>query len=76
MQSQVLNLVRAVNFELRRIGSVRKYLSNTAAAAQTLVSAFILSRIDYCNYGCPQYPLNSPKTSEQCCLSGLENPQI
>jgi hypothetical protein len=59
MQSQVLNLVCAVNFELRRIGSIRKYLSNTAA--QTLVSAFILSRIDYCNsliYGCLQYLLN------------------
>jgi hypothetical protein len=59
MQSQVLNLVRSVNFELRRIGSIRKYLSDTAA--QTLVSAFILSRIDYCNsllYGCPQYLLN------------------
>ena len=59
MHSQVLSVVRAVNCELRRIGSIRNYLSESAT--QTLVSAFILSRLDYCNsllHGCPQYLLN------------------
>jgi hypothetical protein len=59
MHAQVLSIIRAVNFELRRIGSIRHYLSEQAT--QTLVSAFILSRLDYCNallYSCPQYLLN------------------
>ena len=34
-------------FELRRLASIRRFLTSTATA--TLVSAFILSRIDYCN---------------------------
>ena len=59
MQAQVLTIIRAVNFELRRIGSIRHYL--TEQATLTLVSAFILSKLDYCNallYGCPQYLLD------------------
>ena len=41
--------------ELRRINSIRHYLSQNAL--KTLISAFILSRIDYCNSllaGCPK----------------------
>ena len=34
-------------FELRRLASIRRFLTSTATA--TLVSAFALSRIDYCN---------------------------
>ncbi|XP_070194477.1 uncharacterized protein [Littorina saxatilis] len=59
MHAQVQTTTRAVNFELRRIGSIRHYLSEEAAL--TLVSAFILFRLDYWNallYGCPQYLLN------------------
>ena len=55
MKTHVLNLVRTANFELRRIGSIRSLLTTEATA--TLVSAFILSRIDYCNSllsGCPR----------------------
>ena len=33
-------------FELRRLASIRRFLTSTATA--TLVSAFVLSRIDYC----------------------------
>ena len=43
------------DFELRRIGSIRSLLTTEATA--TLVSAFILSRLDYCNAllsGCPR----------------------
>ena len=54
MKNQVINLVRTANFELRRINSIRHYLS--VAATKKLVLAFIMSRLDYCNsllYGCP-----------------------
>ena len=42
-------------FELRRINFIRHYLSQDAL--KTLISAFVLSRIDYCNSllaGCPK----------------------
>ena len=56
LKTHVLKLVRTANFELRRIGSIRSLLTTEATAA--LVSAFILSRLDYCNSllssGCPR----------------------
>ena len=41
--------VQAASFatELRRLASIRRFLTSTATA--TLVSAFVLSRVDYCN---------------------------
>ena len=54
MKNQIINLVRTANSELRRINSIRHYLS--VAATKKLVLAFIMSRLDYCNsllYGCP-----------------------
>ena len=66
LKTHVLNLVRTANFELCRISSIRSLLTTEATA--TLVSAFILSRLDYCNSllsGCP--PISdspSPKGSE------------
>ena len=56
LKTNVLNLVRTANFELRRISSIRRLLTTESTA--TLVSDFILSRLDYCNYllyGCPIY---------------------
>ena len=47
MNAQVSNIARTCYFELRRLASIRRFLTSTAAA--TLVSAFVLSRIDYCN---------------------------
>ena len=47
------------NFEFRRISSIRHLLST--GATKTLVSDFVLSRLDYCNsllFECPQYLLN------------------
>ena len=44
-----------IYFELRKINSIRHYLSQVAV--KTLTSAFVLSRIDYCNSllaGCPK----------------------
>ena len=45
--------------KLCRINSIRHHLS--VQATKTLVSAFVLSRLDFCNFllsGCPQYLLN------------------
>ena len=47
MNAHVINITRTCNFELRRLASIRRFLTITATA--TLVSAFVLSKIDYCN---------------------------
>ena len=47
MNAHVANIARTCYFELRRLASIRRFLTSTATA--TLVSAFALSRIDYCS---------------------------
>ena len=47
MNAHVSNIARTCYFELRRLASIRRFLTSTATA--TLVSAFVLSRIYYCN---------------------------
>ena len=47
MNADVSNIVRTCYFELRRMASIRRFLTSTASA--TIVSAFVLKRIDYCN---------------------------
>ena len=47
MNAHVSNIARTCYFELRRLASIRKFLTSTATA--TLVSAFVLSRIYHCN---------------------------
>ena len=47
INAHVSNIARTCYFELRRLASIRRFLTSTATA--TLVSAFALSRIDYCN---------------------------
>ena len=47
MNAHVTNIARTCYFELRRLAYIRRFLTSTATA--TLVSAFVLSRIDYCN---------------------------
>ena len=47
MNAYVTNNARRCYFELRRLASIRRFLTNTATA--TLVSAFVLSRNDYCD---------------------------
>ena len=47
MNAHVSNIARTCYFELRRLASIRTFLTSTATA--TLVSAFVLSRIDYCS---------------------------
>ena len=47
MNAHVTNIARTCYFELRRLASIRRFLAGSATV--TLVSAFVLSRIDYCN---------------------------
>ena len=47
MNAHVTNIARTCYFELRHLASICRFLTSTATA--TLVSAFVLSRIDYCN---------------------------
>ena len=47
MNAHVSNIALTCYFELRRLASIRRFLTSTATA--TLASAFVLSRIDYCN---------------------------
>ena len=47
MNVNVSNIPRTCYFELRRLASIRRFLTSTATAKH--VSAFAFSRIDYCN---------------------------
>ena len=47
MKKHVINICQTAYFELKRISSVRKFL--TEDAANILVTSYILSRLVYCN---------------------------
>ena len=56
MTQHVLNICRSAYIELRQLGFICHLL--TVQVTQTLVCAFNLSRLDYCNCllaGCPQF---------------------
>ena len=53
MNAHVSIIARTCHVELRRLASIRRFLTSTATA--TLVSAFLLSKIEYCSslqFGC------------------------
>ena len=65
-KQHVLSICRVACLELRRIGTIRQYLS--VDATQTLICAFVLSRIDYCNpllAGIPKYLLDRLEKTKQ-----------
>ena len=47
MNTHVSKIARTCYLELRRLASIRRFLTSTATAK--VVSAFVLSKIDYCN---------------------------
>ena len=47
MNAHVSTIARTCFFDLRRLASIQRFLTSTATA--TLTSAFVLSRIGYCN---------------------------
>ena len=62
----VMNTCRYAFLELRRIGSIRKYL--TVAAAKTIVCSLVLSRLDYCNSILSQMSYSkTPESSKYSC---------
>ena len=59
MEKHVTNVCRSAYVEIRRISNICHYL--TTDATNTLVCAFVLSKLDYCNSllsGCPNHLLN------------------
>ena len=48
MKVQADRVCQGAYFEVRRVGSVRQYLSTDAT--KTIVMSLVLSRLDYCNY--------------------------
>ena len=58
VELHIKNVCRSAYSELRRISTIRHLLS--VDSTKTLVSAFVLSRLDYCNSllsGCPKHLL-------------------
>ena len=47
INAHVSNIARTFYFKLRRLASIRRFMKSTETA--TLLSAFVLSRIDYCS---------------------------
>ena len=67
MDSHVSNVCKSAYIELRRISSIRHYL--TVDATKVLVCAFVLSKLDYCNSlfsGCPQYIIDKLQRVQNC----------
>ena len=74
VKTHVFNLVCSANFELRGISSICHLLSTDAT--RTLVSAFFLSRRDYCNssfWPSSVSPKQTTEGSEQRCSPCLES---
>ena len=56
LQKHITNICRSVNIHIRKINSIRRYLSNTAV--RTLVQSLVITRLDYCNSVCIGLPMN------------------
>ena len=56
LQKQITNICWSVNIHIRKINSIRRYLSYTAV--RTLVQSIVIARLDYCNRVCIGLPMN------------------
>ena len=56
LQKHITNICRSVNIHIRKINSIRRYLSNTAV--RTLVQSIVIARLDYCDSVCVGLPMN------------------
>ena len=67
-RSIITNIFRSVNIHIRKINSIRRYLSNTAM--RTLVQSIVIARLDYCNSVCVGLPMKQTTSAstrtEQC----------
>ena len=67
MKQQVDRICQTAYFEIRRIGSIRQFL--TIEATKILVTSLVLSRLDYCNFllaGIPQKLVNKVRRVMNC----------
>ena len=68
MKQHVTKTCQLAYMELKKIAAIRPFL--TEDATKTLVSSYILSKLDYCNcvlLGCPSnviHPFNAYKTQQ------------
>ena len=67
MKQHVIRTCQTAYYELKRISSIRRYL--TEDAAKQHVTSCVLSRLDYCN------SLNSQGHSEHCNSTNAESPK-
>ena len=56
LQKHITNICRSVNIHIRKINSIRSYLSHTAV--RTLVQSIVIARLDYYNSVCIGFPMN------------------
>ena len=59
LDNHITNTVRSVNMQLRKISTIRRYLSDSAV--KTVVPSTVISRLDYCNSlyaGLPKKQIN------------------
>ena len=59
MDQHITNTCRAVNIQIRKINSIRRYLSEDAVKA--LIQSNAIMRLDYCNSVCIGLPMRSIK---------------
>ena len=67
MKQHVIQICQTAYYELKRISSIRRYL--TKDAAKQLVTSCVLSRLDYCNsvpMGTPSYSTDA-ESPKYCC---------
>ena len=77
MKEQVNKLCQLAYLEIRRIGSIRQYLS--VEATKTLISSLVLSRLDYCSAllaGSPQVLLDKIQSDKLLSLPHLQSFKI
>ena len=70
LEKQISNTCRTSYMQIRRISSIRRYL--TVDAVKTLVQATVTLRLDYCNSIYTNLPMTANHT-ELCCTSYISN---
>ena len=57
LDQHITNTCKSVYFQIRRINSIRQYLTDNAV--KTLTQSIVISRLDYCNSVCIGLPMKS-----------------
>ena len=52
----IMNIFRSANIDIRKINSIRRYISDTAV--RTLVESIVIARLNYCTSVCMGLPTN------------------